>query len=128
MAPFDTAEKKSVALALALASGLTAAAAAEQEQVSLRTVRRCLAKPAFRRLVARLRGQMLEAALGRMAENMTRAADKVARLLDSDNEAVALRAARTLMSLGLRLRDSIELADRIYDIERDLARKQGYAP
>jgi hypothetical protein len=127
MAPFDTAEKK-VALALALASGMTAAAAAEQEQVSLRTVRRRLANPAFRRLVARLRGQMLEAALGRMAENMTRAADKVARLLDSADEAVALRAARTLLSLGLRLRDSVELADRIHEIERELARKKGVAP
>ena len=119
---------KKMVLALALASGMTAAAAAEQEQVSLRTVRRRLANPAFRRLVARLRGQMLEAALGRLAENMTRAADKVARLLDSGNEAVALRAARTLMSLGLRLRDSVELADRIHDIERELARKKGVAP
>jgi transposase-like protein len=127
MAPFDTAEKK-LALALALASGLSITAAAEHVGVSESTVHRRLKKPAFRRLIANLRGQTLEAALGRMAANMTRAADKIARLLDSDNEAVALRAARTLMSLGLRLRDSIELADRIYDIERDLARKQGYAP
>jgi len=127
MTGFDTSEKK-VALALALASGLSIAAAAQQAGVSESTVRRRLARPAFRRLVARLRGQMLEAALGRMAENMTRAADKVARLIDSDNEAVALRAARTLMSLGLRLRDSVELADRVHEIERELARKKGVAP
>jgi hypothetical protein len=122
-----TPEKK-MALALALASGMSVPAAAEQAQVCERTVRRRLANPAFRRLVARLRNQMLEAALGRMAENMTRAADKVARLLDSADEAVALRAARTLMSLGLRLRDSVELADRIHEIERELARKKGVAP
>jgi DeoR/GlpR family transcriptional regulator of sugar metabolism len=127
MTGFDTSEKK-VALALALASGLSIAAAAQQAGVSESTVRRRLARPAFRRLVARLRGQMLEAALGRMAENMTRAADKVARLIDSDNEAIALRAARTLMSLGLRLRDSVELADRVHEIERELARKKGVAP
>lgn len=127
MSAFVTPEKK-VALALALASGMSVPAAAEQAQVCERTVRRRLAKPGFRRFVARLRGQMLEAALGRMAENMTRAADKVARLLDSADEAVALRAARTLMSLGLRLRDSVELADRIHEIERELARKKGVAP
>jgi len=117
-----------VALALALASGLSVLAAAEQAQVSESTAHRYLKKPAFRRLVARLRGQMLEAALGRMAENMTRAADKVARLLDSADEAIALRAARTLMSLGLRLRDSVELADRIHEIERELAHRKGVAP
>ena len=127
MTAFDTPEKKT-ALALALASGLTVVAAAEQAQVSESTVHRRLKQPAFRRLVARLRNQMLEAALGRMAENMTRAADKVARLLDSDNEAIALRAARTLLSLGLRLRDSVELADRIDEIERELDRNKGDAP
>jgi DeoR/GlpR family transcriptional regulator of sugar metabolism len=127
MTGFDTSEKK-VALALALASGVSVSAAAEQAGVSESTVRRRLAKPAFRRLVARLRGQMLEAALGRLAENMTRAADKVARLLDSADEAVALRAARTLMTLGLRLRDSVELADRVQEIERELARQKGVAP
>jgi hypothetical protein len=124
MAPFDTSEKK-IALALALAAGMTASAAAEQQQVSLRTVRRRLANPAFRRLVARLRGQMLDAALGRMADNMTRAADKVANLIDSDDEALGLRAARTLMSLGLRLRDSVELADRVQELEREFNQQQG---
>jgi transposase-like protein len=127
MTAFDSPEKKAT-LALALASGMTVVAAAEQAGVSESTVHRKLKQPAFRRLVARLRGQMLDAALGRLAENMTRAADKVARLLDSADEAVALRAARTLMSLGLRLRDSVELADRIHEIERELARQKGVAP
>jgi hypothetical protein len=124
MSAFVTPEKK-VALALALAAGMSAAAAAEQAQVCERTVRRRLANPAFRRLVARLRGQMLDAALGRMADNMTRAADKIARLVDCDDEALGLRAARTLMSLGLRLRDSVELADRVQELEREFNQQQG---
>ena len=127
MTAFDSPEKKA-ALALALASGLTVMAAAEHAHVSESTAHRYLRKPAFRRLVARLRGQMLEAALGRMAENMTRAADKVACLLDSGNEAVALRAARTLLTLSLRLRDSVELADRIHEIEREVDRRKGVVP
>jgi len=127
MAPFDTTGKK-VALALALASGATAPKAAEQAQVSLRTVRRKLANPAFRRLVSRLRGDMLAAALGRMAENMTRAADTVAGLLDEENAAIRLRAARTMLSLGLRLRDSVDLGERVRELERELAQKQGVTP
>jgi hypothetical protein len=127
MASFGTTEKK-VALALALASGATAPQAAEQTGVSLRTVHRKLANPAFRRLVSRLRGEMLAAALGRMAENMTRAADTVAALLDVEDPAIRLRAARALLSLGLRLRDSVDLGDRVRELERELAHKQGVLP
>jgi hypothetical protein len=119
--------KKSL-LAWALASGSSIAQAAEQFGISRRTVERHLARPAFRRRVARLRGELIANALGRMADNMTRAADTVSRLLDSDNPVVALRAARALLSLGLRLRDSVELADRIDQVENELARRQEIAP
>jgi hypothetical protein len=117
--------KKSL-LALALASGTSVPDAATQFGVSRRTVERALAKPAFRRQVARLRGELIAGALGCMADNMTRAADRIARLLDSADEAVSLRAARTLLSLGIRLRDSVDVTDRIQEIESELARKQGH--
>jgi hypothetical protein len=120
-------EKKSL-LAWALASGHSIAQAAEQFGISRRTVERHLARPAFRQRVARLRGELIANALGRMADNMTRAADTVSRLLDSDNPVVALRAARALLSLGLRLRDSVELADRIDQLETELARRQEIGP
>jgi hypothetical protein len=113
-------------LAQTLASGTSVPDAAAQFGVSRRTVERALAKPAFRRLVARFRGELIAAALGRMADNMTRAADAIARLLDAKDPAVRLRAARALMSLGLRLRDSVDVTDRIQNLERELARKQGY--
>ena len=48
--------------------------------------------------------------------------------MDSADEAVALRAARALLTLGLRLRDSVELADRIHEIEREIACRKGGAP
>jgi Homeodomain-like domain len=119
--------KKSL-LAWALASGKSIAQAAEQFGVSRRTVERHLARPEFRRRVVRLRGELIGNALGRMAENMTRAADTVNRLLDSDDPAVALRAARALLSLGLRLRDSVELTDRIQELEDEVARRQEIEP
>jgi hypothetical protein len=120
-------EKRSL-LALALASGTSIKDAAEQAGISRRTVERCLARPAFRQLVARLRGEMVATALGRMTDNMTRAADAVAGLLDTPEPHLRLRAARTLMSLGLRFRESVDTADRIHDLERELARRRGIEP
>jgi hypothetical protein len=78
-------------------------------------------------LVSELRQEVLTAALGRMTDNMTRAADAVAALLDAEQPAIRLRAARTLVTLGLRLQDALDLTDRIRELERELARKQGYA-
>jgi hypothetical protein len=120
--------EKRTLLALALASGTPVGIAAEQTGVSRKTVARYLAKPAFRRLVARLRGDMLATALGRMTENMTRAADTVAALLDAPEPHIRLRAARALMSFGLKFRESVDVTDRIRDLEGELARKQGVGP
>jgi hypothetical protein len=121
-------EKRSL-LALALASGTSIQDAAEQAGISRRTVERCLAKPAFRRLVARLRGEMLATALGRLTDNMTRAADTVAALLDAPEPHLRLRAARALMGFALKFRESVDVTDRIHDLERELASsRQGIEP
>jgi len=124
----NVAPAKRTLLALALAAGTPVGTAAEHAGISRKTVQRCLARPAFRRLVARLRGDRLAAALGRRTDNMTRAADTVAALLDAPEPHLRLRAARALMSLGLRFRDSVDVTDRIRDLERELARRQGIDP
>ena len=120
----DVASEKDVVLALALASGVSIAVAAEQAGVHRRTVERKLAEPAFRRQVAEFRGELIATALGRLADNMTRAADAVAALLDAPEPGLRLRAARTLFSFGLRLRDSVDVGDRVRDLEAELARRQ----
>jgi hypothetical protein len=124
MSPNVPAEKN-WSLALALASGATVGAAAEQLKLSRKTVQRKLARPAFLKLVADLRGQLIAAALGRMADNMTRAADALVSLLNEAEPGVRLRAARAVLGLGLRLRDSVDLTDRVRELERDVAEKQG---
>jgi hypothetical protein len=124
MSGFVRPEKDST-LAMALASGESVGVAAEQAGVTDRTVRRKLATPEFRRHVAELRAELMSRALDRMTNNMTRAADVLAGLLDEQNPAMRLRAARSLLTLGLRLRDSIDLNDRIRDLEDELARKTG---
>ena len=126
MTQFDT-ENKDVLLAAALASGLSASAAARKMELSLSTVQRRTADPEFRRLVSDLRGEMLSSALGRMTDNLTRAADTVAGLLDAEDPAIRLRAARAMFTLGLRLHDAVDLTGRIRDLEEELAQKQGYA-
>jgi len=59
---------------------------------------------------------------------MTRATDSLVSLLDVNDPAVKLRAARTVLSLALRLRDSVDVSDRISELEAELARKQGVVP
>jgi hypothetical protein len=114
-------------IALALAAGTSVSAAAEQAGVDRKTVQRRLADPAFRRQVAVYRSELIASALGRTADNMARAADTLAGMLDSPSEPIRIRAARALMSLGLRLRDSVDVDDRIRDLELELARNQGFA-
>src|SRR5947207_14647672 len=73
--------KKNRELALALAGGMTMTAAAEQFGISRKTIQRKLAKSGFRRLVADGRNQMIAAALGRSADQMTRGVDALVALL-----------------------------------------------
>jgi transposase-like protein len=127
MSQFVASEKDPM-LALALAGGQPIAAVADQFGLSRRTIERRLADPAFRRLVADFRGQLIAAALGLLAENMTRAARAIAGLIDSPREHIRLRAARTLIHAGLRVRDSVDLGDRIRDLEAELARRQEGLP
>jgi hypothetical protein len=114
---------KDVSLQIALASGKNIKLAAEEAGLCRRTVERKLAQPNFRRRVAQLRQQFIGLASGRMADNMAAAADQLVALLAHDDPRLRLRAARNLIVLGIRLRDSVDLSDRIRDVEAELARK-----
>lgn len=122
------ASEKDVSLAVALAAGGTVTAAAAAAGVNRRTAHRKLRSPEFRRLVADLRGELVGRALGRLADNMTRAADTLAGLLDDPDPRLRLRTARAVLTLGARLRDSVDLTDRVRDLEAELARTQEAAP
>jgi transposase-like protein len=107
-------------VALALASGKTAKATAAECDVCERTIGLWMAEDAFRRRVAELRGDMVQRALGRLADSMTAAADKLRELLTAEGESVRLGAARSLLELGVKLRESVELEQRLLAIERTL--------
>jgi hypothetical protein len=122
MSPIVPSEKN-LHLALALAAGFGVCAAAEKTNMSRKTAQRKLADPAFRRLVADMRDELIGRALGRLADNMTVASEEIAALLKAENPALRLRAARAMLTFGLRLRDSVDLTERIRQVELELAAK-----
>jgi hypothetical protein len=112
------------ALALALASGQTLRAAAAAG-VAERTATRRWADPAFRRRVSELRGELVAQALGGVADGMADAAATLRALLGADSENVRLGAARALLELGVKLRENVELQERLQALEKLVAGKGG---
>ena len=110
--------KGDAALLLALAGGQTLRDAAASAGIGERTATRRVAEPEFRRRVAELRGEMVGRALGRMADGMTDAADTLRALLQAEGESVRLGAARSILELGNKLRESVELEERLSALER----------
>ncbi len=114
------------ALAAALASGQTLRDAAAAVGVGERTATRRWADPVFRRRVSELRGSMVGRALGRMADGMVEAADVLRALLDAGTPpAVRLGAARSLLELGVKLRESVEFEERMVAVEQKLQNAGG---
>jgi hypothetical protein len=97
--------------------------AARAAGVGERTAGRRAADPGFRRRVAELRAEMVARALGRMADGMATAADTLRALLGADSENVRLGAARALLELGVKLRESVELQERLQALEKLVASK-----
>jgi hypothetical protein len=110
---------KQEAAALALARGCTLHGAAEESGAGERTIRTWTATvPAFTRHIAQLRAEMTSLALGRMVEGMASAADTLGYLCRrGKSEQVRLGAARALIELGTKLRETVELEERIAALE-----------
>jgi hypothetical protein len=106
------------ALALALAGGKTVRDAAQSAGIGERTATRRVADPDFRRRIAELQAEMVGRALGKMAEGMTEAADTLRALLNSEGESVRLGAARSILELANKLREAVELDERLAALER----------
>lgn len=104
-------------LILALAAGASRASAAKSASVSERTVFRRLQDPAFRQRLDAARAEMLTSAVARLTASATSAAATLHRLLSAESESVALGAARAILELGTKLRESEELAQRIAALE-----------
>jgi len=109
-------------LIAALAGGCTVADAAQASRVSERTTYRRLQDPAFMLLVSGARAAMVDRAVGLLSQMATEASSTLRLLLDgSIPSTTRLGAARAILELRPKIRESEELADRIAEIEARLA-------
>jgi hypothetical protein len=104
-------------LIAALAGGATVEAAAKQARVSETTVYRRLREADFAAQVKDARQQFVAEAVGQLARAGTDAAATLHQLLDAEAETVRLGAAKAILDLGTRLRESEELAQRVEALE-----------
>ncbi|HEV3298216.1 MAG TPA: hypothetical protein VG055_01150 [Planctomycetaceae bacterium] len=110
---------KQEAAAIALASGRTIEQAARASNAGTRTLKTWLHdQPAFASRVTELRGEMTSRALGRLVDAMASAAETLGHLSrKGKSEMVRLSAARAVLELGTKLRESVELEERIAVLE-----------
>jgi hypothetical protein len=122
----DPLTPRQEAAALALAAGATVGEAARRGNCGGRTIRTWQAgQPAFNRRVQELRAEMTARALGRLVEGMAGAAEALRKLLTAKSETVRLGAARAIIEMGSRLRETVELEDRLATLEQRQAGRRG---
>ena len=108
-------------LVAALAGGATVRDAARSAGVSERTAHRRLEDAAFARRVAEARAELIAQAVGTLADASTVAASTLRGLLKAESESVRLGAARSILELAVKLRESEELERRIAALEEQTA-------
>jgi AcrR family transcriptional regulator len=105
----------------AMAGGRTVAEVAQSAGVSERTVYRRMADPSFAWCVREARTELLEQAVGRLADAATRAVDTLLAGLTAPSEAVRVRAAVALLDQLAKLRSLVEVEQRVTALEAALA-------
>ena len=106
--------------ALLLASGRSTAQTAAGVEVSRRTILRWLKDVDVAARVLGLRRELFKRSGGMLARCTTHAACRLGRLLESDDERVALSAARSVLGLGQTIQDAVEFEQRLATIEQQL--------
>ncbi len=124
MAGGDRANARAVAVA-GLAVGLTKGEVARQAGVSDRTLRRWLKQDAFRRQVEDARAELISSTVGRLADATTDAVATLQELLGTGNPpATRLGAARAILEMASRYRESEELEKRLAALEEAVAARE----
>jgi hypothetical protein len=114
------------ALLLALACGATVENAARQAGVSPRTAHRRMADESFRQRLQGLRADMVQRTSGALTAAATEAVRTLVELLrPAAPAAVRLGAARSVLEIGLKVRETAELEHRLAALEERL---NGIAP
>jgi len=101
-----------------LLSSSTITAAAKQANISTAQIYEWLKDPEFKGELERQRSQMLEDAINRLKFGMTKAADTLVALLDSDNEMVKRGASNDILGHVARFKEIQDLEERILVLEQ----------
>jgi hypothetical protein len=110
---------------VALASGYGVAAAARVSALSRRTIYRRLQDRDFRDRIAQIRNELLERAAGKLANQASKAARVLVKLLECPDPKVRLQAASKILGLGPLLREHGELAEQLAELQQ-LVKGQGH--
>ena len=114
------------ALLRALACGATVENAARASGISTRTAHRRLKEEAFQKQLRDLRAEMVQRTAGMLTASGMEASKTLVSLLDPTVPATVRRgAAQTILELGLKLRETAEMEERIAALE---ARAEVTAP
>jgi hypothetical protein len=100
-----------------LAGGATVQAAAQLCEVSERTIHRRLKDRSFLARLSAARAAMIDRSLGHLSEGAVDAAVTLRNLLGSTHEKIKLAAATRLLDSCLRLRDAVDIQDRLARLE-----------
>ena len=109
-----------------LAAGKSLAEASRNSGAGERTIRTWESEqPEFLARIAALRAEMTGRALGLMADGMADAALTLRHLCNkSKNEGIRLKASEALLAHGMKLRESVELEERIAALETKPAQRR----
>ena len=118
-------KKAEDALLLTLTCGASVDQAARQCSLSTRTVYRRLADSAFRQQLQALRADLVQRTAGALTAAATEAVRTLLELQKpSAPPAVRLGAARSVLELGLKLREAADLEERLAALEESLAQTE----
>jgi hypothetical protein len=106
---------------MALACGASVESAAQSAGISRRTAHRRLADPVFQARLHQVRADMVERTAGMLTAAAGEAVKTLLALLKEEIAAATrLGAARAILELGVRMRETAELAERIAALEAQL--------
>jgi hypothetical protein len=113
------------ALVAALAGGSTIEDAARRAGVSARTAYRRVGEPDFRKRVTEVRAEMLSQSVGALTVAARAAVHTLMLLMQPiESSSVRLGAAKAVLELGAKLRESEHLEHRVAELEaQQLARQ-----
>ena len=124
----DDKRTKEETVVLALACGATVEKAAQQAQLGKRTLYRRLTQPAFRRRVQAARAEMLQRTAGTATAATPAALKTLLELLNGGTSAaVRLGAARTVLEVALKLRETTDFEGRLSALEETVDGDPGTA-